>query len=202
MNRRRSARTAVFSAERRIPLVLALLTLLLALAAAAPLRAQENFPRIGLSAAPDVYVDNLTVDFDSEFQLYALVTGFNPGDPINQPVSVMPWVIHQVCCGAVMEIVAITFNPALEHIGHPLAGTVSSVPECLDQDLIQLATLTVRLIAPLAGDYLWAAGPFGPIQDCDGTSPFFMSLPVTVTLEDNAAPADDQLWGAVKAMYR
>ena len=160
----------------------ALLVLLL-LGVATQVRAQESFPRIGISASKTSYVDNITVQFDTDFTLYAMVTGFNPGDPINQPVSSMPWVIHQVCCGAVLQIQDMEFNPALQHTGHPLAGTLSTVETCLDQDVIWLATLTVRMLSTEAGNMLWAAGPFGPIQDCNGEVPFFMSMPVTITLD-------------------
>jgi hypothetical protein len=159
-------------------------------------------PRIGLSADKDIYVDQITVPYNTEFELYAMVFGFEPGQAMNQPVSTLPWVIHQVCCGAVIEVVDMVFNPALEHVGHPLAGTVSSVETCLDQDSIWLATLTVRLVTTVAGDVLWAAGPFGPIQDCDGQVPFFMNMPVTITLDEEPTPTETSNWGQVKAMYR
>jgi len=180
---------------------LALLVLLL-LSVATQAKAQESFPRIGISASKTSYVDHITVQFDTDFTLYAMVTGFNPGDPVNQPVSSMPWVIHQICCGAVLEIQAMEFNPSLEHSGHPLAGTLSTVETCLDQDIIWLATLTVRMLSTEVGDLLWAAGPFGPIRDCNGEVPFFMSMPVTITLEGEPTPTEVSPFGAIKAMYR
>ncbi len=178
------------------------LAMLIVLALATGARAQESFPRIGISASKTAYVDHITVEFDTEFTLHAMVTGFAPGEPINQPVSVLPWVIHQVCCGAVLEILDIEYNPELQHSGHPLAGTVSTAEVCVDQDIIWLATLKVRMVATEAGDMLWAAGPFGPIQDCDGEVPFFMSMPVTITLDGEPTPTDISPWGEIKAMYR
>ena len=196
------ARALVATRDRSIIGWATALLVLLLLGVATQAKAQDSTPRIGLSASKTSYVDRITVPFDTDFRLYAMVTGFNPGDPINQPVSSMPWVIHQVCCGAVLEIQDIEFNPALEHTGHPLAGTLSTVETCLDQDIIWLATLTVRMLSTQAGDLLWASGPFGPIQDCDGEVPFFLSMPVTVTLDGEPTPTDVSPWGAVKAMYR
>ncbi len=162
----------------------------------------QDPPRIGLSASRDTYVDKITVEADTEFLLYAMATGFNPGDPMNQAVRSMPWVIHQVCCGAELEIMDVVWNSALTHTGHPLAGTVSSVETCLDQDTIWLATLTVRMLSTQAGDLLWASGPFGPIQDCNGETPFFLSMPVTITLDGIPTPNEASPWGNIKAMYR
>jgi len=165
-------------------------------------RSQTDIPRIGLSADRFTYVDHITVKPNEDFTLHALVTGFGPGDPINQPVTSLPWVIHQVCCGAVLEIVGIDFNPDLQHAGHPLAGTISSAETCIDQESIWLATLRVRMLSTEAGDVLWAAGPFGPIVDCDGEVPLFLSMPVTITLDGEPTPTETSGWGQIKAMYR
>jgi hypothetical protein len=102
----------------------------------------------------------------------------------------------------VLEIQDMQWNPALEHTGHPLAGVVSSVETCLDQDIIWLATITVRVLSQQAEDLLWAAGPFGPIRDCNGEVPFFMSMPVTIKLEGEPTPTEVSPWGDIKAMYR
>jgi len=177
----------------------AVFLLVLGLVMAPQVRAQ---PRIGLSASKDFYVDHITVPFDTDFQVYAMVFGSEPGVAMNQAVNSLPWVIHQACCGAVIEIADIAFNPELEHVGHPLGGTVSSVETCLDQDSIWLATLTVRLQSEQAEGVLWASGPFGPILDCEGEAPFFMNMPVTITLEGEPTPTQTSPWGQVKAMYR
>ena len=182
--------------------VLALGMALLLLLAAGSARAQEEFPRIGLSASPDMYVDHITVDFDSTFTLYAMVFGHAQGQPIGQPVTALPWVIHQVCCGGVLDLLDMQLNPALDHEGHPLAGMVSSSPECMDQDSIWLATLQVRVSSSVPGDFLWAAGPYGRIEDCEGTNPFFMAMPVTITVDGQPTPTTEHSWGQVKALYR
>ncbi|MCB1183804.1 hypothetical protein KDM41_10250 [bacterium] len=204
MTRTPLARTRVRVAARPRPplawLVLPILALLLLAAGAA--RSQEVFPRIGLSASQDHHVDRIVIDPDSTFTIYAMAFGNQPGMPMDQPVTSLHWVIHQVCCGAAVQIVDMELNPDLEHEGHPLAGMVSSAPTCLDQDAIWLASMTVRVAAPFSGDYLWAAGPFGAAQDCDGGSPFFMDLPITVSVEGDVLPNDQPTFGSLKARFR
>ena len=201
MNRKPVSRTRTLVSAPAAPLGLLGLGLLLALLLAVPARAQEEFPRIGLSASPTTYVDRITVDLDSTFTLYAMVFGHEDGAPIGE-VSALPWVIHQVCCGAVLDLQDMELNPALTHDGHPLAGMVSSSDACIDDQSIWLATMTVRVATEIPGDYLWAAGPYGPIEDCEGENPFFMSAPVTITFEGEPTPTTDHSWGEVKALYR
>ena len=178
------------------------LALVMVLGAVNGASAQGSNPRIGLSVDKDTYVDQITVLHDTEFTLYAMVFGVADGVPLNQPLIQIPWVIHQVCCGAVLEIMALEFNPALEHTGFPLAGTVSIAPTCLETDSIWLATLTVRLSSNVAGDFEWAAGPFGPVLDCSAESQFMSGLAVTVTMDENATPNETSAWGEIKSMYR
>jgi hypothetical protein len=200
----RSARAAVIAPAgtmtRLTAGLVALVALLLLVAGAA--RAQEEFPRIGLSASRDVYLDHITVDMGATFTLYAMAFGHTPGQPLGETVLSLPWVIHQVCCGAVLDLQDMELNPDLIHDGHPLAGMVTSSEQCLDQDSIWLATLTVRVAAELPGDYLWAAGPYGPVENCEGTNPFFMAMPVTITFEGEPTPTTDHAWGAIKSLYR
>lgn len=192
-----SRRSSVAAAQRVTPWWTAVLLLVLVIAP----RVYAQ-PRIGLSASKDIYVDHVTVPIDTEFQLFAMVFGSEPGVAMNQEVSSLPWVIHQACCGAVIEIYDIEYNPALEHVGHPLAGIVSSAETCVDQDSIWLATLTVGMLTQQSDGVLWASGPFGPILDCAGETPFFMNMPVTITVEGEPTPTEISPWGQVKAMYR
>ena len=169
---------------------------------AAPAAAQYEFPRVGLSAAPDHYVDAMEAQIGEEFTIHACVFAHVPGEPLQLPLHSVAWVIHQACCGASLDLVDVQYNPDLVHEGaSPLSGMVSSVAGCVDQDGIWLATLTVRLNAPGPGDYLWAAGPYAAAVDCDGGNPFFMDMPVNITVPAST-PADSPSWGALKASYR
>jgi len=172
------------------------------LLAAAPARAQYEFPRIGLSAASDRYVTAMEVEVGVPFEIYACVFGHLPGQPLQQPLQQVAWVVHQACCGAVLDLVDVQYNPEFTHAGEsPLSGMVSSVAGCVDAEGIWLATLTVRLLAPGPGEYLWAAGPYSLPVDCDGANPVFMDMPVNITVP-GGTPGEDSAWGAVKARYR
>lgn len=184
-----------------------LTTLLLALAGVwiqvGPANAQiPAAPRIGLSAAQDSYVGRITVEPNVDFKLYAMILGPEDGVPLQQSITEIPWVIHQVCCGAVLTIIDAEFNPVLESVGNPLAGTITTVPTCAVQDSIWLATLTVRMESTIPGSFEWASGPFGSVLDCNAESVFMHGMAVTVTMEDTPTPNEISSWGQIKATYR
>jgi len=184
--------------RRALPVLAALLLL-----CAGPVSAQDRFPRIGLSAAADSWIDSLTVDLGDTFTIYACVFGHDPGEPLAQPLHDVAWVIHQACCGASLNVAAVDLNPDLVHTGQsPLSGIVSTAPDCIDQDGIRLATLTVELRAEGPGQYLLAAGPYAWAHDCEGGEPVFMDMPVTVTATGAITPDEPGNWSALKAQYR
>ncbi len=179
------------------------LAVLLLLRAAGPAAAQDNFPRVGLSAAAGSWVDSLTVALGDTFTLYVSVLGHTPGEPLAQPLHDVAWVIHQACCGATLDVLATDLNPDLDHTGlSPLSGMVSTAAGCIDQDAIRLATLTVRLRAEGPGQYLVAAGPYAWAHDCEGGEPVFMDMPVLVTATGTSTPAAPGSWSGLKAQYR
>jgi len=113
--------------------------------------AQVTYPRVGLSASPEEYIDTLNVASGEEFTLYACVFGPGPGEPVGQAFTSLSWVIHQVCCGAEIDIVDFQTNSDLEHTGHPLLGVQTTSETCYDEDLIVLGTLTCTLNNPTPG---------------------------------------------------
>ena len=169
---------------------------------AANARAQTVYPRVGLSASPDYHVDTINVVPGEEFTLYACVFGPGPGEPNDQSFTSLSWVIHQVCCGAEVNINDFDFNTDLEHSGHPLVGVLSTSEVCYSQDLIILATLTCTMTNPTPGGVLWAAGPFDASNDCVGGNALFMGMAVTINVEEDPTPTVDNRWGSIKAMYR
>ncbi|MGD9549073.1 MAG: hypothetical protein AB7V45_16230 [Candidatus Krumholzibacteriia bacterium] len=181
----------------------ALLVLLACLARPGTGRAQfETLPRLGLSASPTAYVDTVEVDQSRSFTLYACVFGPEEGAPIGHSLVTVPWVIHQVCCGASIDILNVQYNPELTHDGSPLSGVWSTSEECLDRESLWLATLEVRLNAPEAGDYLWASGPAGGVVECGGTTPWFQGLPVMIQARGELVADDGRSFGSIKAMFR
>jgi hypothetical protein len=179
-----------------------IVSLVLVLLAAGAARAQTFYPRMGLSASPTHYLDTIEVVPGEEFTLYACVFGSVLGEPLDQPFTSLSWVIHQVCCGAEVDILNYDFNPDLETTGHPLVGVDTSAETCYDQGNILLATLTCTMRNPTPGGVLWAAGPYDASEDCEGGNALFMGMAVTITVDGDALPTDEGSWGSIKAMYR
>jgi hypothetical protein len=179
---------------------LTLMALLILVATAA--RAQTLYPRVGMSASPTEYIDTLEVVPGEEFTLYACVFGPGPGEPVDQAFTSLSWVIHQVCCGAEVDIYHVELNPDFDHTGHPLVGVISSSESCIDQDSIVLATMKCRLTNPTPGGVLWAAGPYDASHDCVGGNALFMGMAVTLMAEDDSVPTEEARWGSIKALYR
>jgi hypothetical protein len=186
---------AVLSLSVILFVVLAMLTASLA-------GAQTAYPRVGMSASPHEYVGNIEVVPGEEFTLYACVFGSGPGEPVNQAFTSLSWVIHQVCCGAEVDISHFDFNPDLDNVGHPLLGVQTSSETCYDQDSIVLATMTCTMSNPTPGGVLWAAGPFDASLDCQGGNALFMGMAVTINVDEDVLPVEDTQWGSLKAIYR
>jgi len=183
-------------------LVLAFLLGLLSFGVATA-EAQYIFPRIGLSASPDEYNDELTTHIDDSFVLYVCVFGPNPGEPIDQDIAELNWVIHQVCCGASLDIEEIRYEEDIfEHYGSPMSGVTSSSEVCVNEEKLLLATVVARVDVEQPGDYLWAAGVYSPALDCDQENAIFMDMPVMIHVEGDATPNENHSWGALKATYR
>ncbi len=162
----------------------------------------QDLPRVGLSASATSYVDSVAVDLGAPFTVYACIFGPDAQTPLQETISSVPWVIHQVCCGAAMEILDVQYNPELEHTGHPLAGVRSTAPECLQRDSLLLATLLVQVTADQPGEFLWAAGLADAYVDCNGDNPLFQGLPVLIIADGGQVPDGKTSWGGLKALYR
>jgi hypothetical protein len=186
-----------------IMIIGAVAVLLLAVILLAPrAEAQVSFPRLGMSASAESYVDSLTVTIGEPFTVYVCAFGFEPGEALDQEISVLQWAIHQVCCGAIFETIDTEYNPAFTHVGSPHMGVSSSSETCVTEDAIWLATITAVLDAPEPGDYLAVAGPIDAAFDCEGNNPLFMDMPMTLTATGDITPVVNSAWGAVKAVYR
>jgi hypothetical protein len=186
-----------------VPGLSLLLLLGLLLLTARPARSQAVYPRVGLSVSPTEYVETLTVVPGEEFTLYVCIFGPGPGEPVTQPFTSLTWVIHQVCCGAEVDILHYDLNPDLNSEGHPLVGVQTTAENCHDQPSTLLATLTCTLENPTPGGVLWAAGPADAAYDCQGGNALFGGMAVTMLVDEEVLPAaDDTRWGSFKALYR
>jgi len=196
--RRRSGSLSTFTLSFSIALSVALVLFLFITNA----RAQTEYPRMGLSASPDEYVNTIEIVPGEDFTLYACVFGPGPGEPVGQPFTSLSWVIHQVCCGATVDIRDFQFNPDLDNTGHPLVGVVTTTATCYDKDSVLLATITCNMNNPTPEGVLWAAGPFDASYDCQGGNALFMGMAVTINADGDALPVEESRWGSIKAMYR
>lgn len=164
--------------------------------------AQTEFPRLGLSAAPDAYVGTLEVSAGEPFQLYVVAKGPNGSDVLPFDLLSLAWAVFAPCCGASYEILDIEYNPLLDHVGHPFTGVDSASEICLEDDFLYLASLTFEMRVELPGNYILPAGAIGPAYDCEGESHFFFDLTVEAIVDGGFTPNDKSTWGALKSRYR
>jgi hypothetical protein len=185
----------------RLFLAVAAALLIVLLLSASSARAQ--FPRIGISASPDQYIDNLDVVYNEEFTLYVCVFGVDDATPLDQEFSSLSWVLHQVCCGAVLTVQDVQYNPDFQHEGSPNLGVTSTSEVCVDEPAILLATLTMTITADEDEAYLAAAGPYQQPVDCDGGNPLLMAMSMTLNMTGaGSTPTDSPGLGQLKALYR
>lgn len=165
--------------------------------------ARAQFPRVGLSAAPDYYDGHLDVVADENFTLYVCVFGVDDETPLEQDFAVVSWVLHQVCCGAALNVLDYEFGPHFQTSGNPYFGVIGSAEICVDQPYITLATLTCQLDAPEDGDYLTACGPYQQAVDCSGENPVVMGMPMELTITGvGVSPTERDTWDNIKASFR
>ena len=103
-NRIRSRARSLNLAPQGAAMIAGLTLLALVVLLAASARGQTLYPRVGMSASPSEYIDVLEVVPGEEFTLYACVFGKTAGEPVGQAFTSLSWVIHQVCCGAEIDI--------------------------------------------------------------------------------------------------
>ena len=175
--------------------------LALILILAGPARAQVDYPRVGLSTAPDHYNEEITINEGEPFVVYACVFGPDAETPLDQPLSSVSWVIHQVCCGSTVQVVSVEWNDEFDHVGHPILGVTSTPKQCVDRDRILLATITAVLYDPVPGGGLWAAGPYDASFDCEGQNALFEGMPISINVADLVS-SEETTWGGMKALYR
>jgi hypothetical protein len=169
--------------------------LLLATGTATVAAAQAEPPLVGLSGAVDRYVDRVEAPDGEVITIHACVFGGADREAVDQPLTVVRWVVFQACCGASLELVDVAFNPEFQHTGNPLAGVVSTLDGCRTGEALWLATLKVRLRAPRPGEYLWAAGSFGPAEDCEGLEIRLRDMPLQMSVPGDAS------WSALHAEF-
>ena len=175
----------------------------------------EEYPRLGLSASPDSVVSDITVAPGAAFDLHMIAVGPDVGGPLPLAFSSLQWIVRTGCCGVVFDVLNVDYNPLLDHVGSPVAGVVSAVHDCLEEEIVRLATITFRILHPTSGIAMMPAGASGPGLDCDAGSLLCFDLLVNVHLDDSVVsdvpdqpppdqegPPETSSWGEIKATYR
>jgi hypothetical protein len=175
--------------------------LALLLGTAAQAQPLDSYSRLGLSAAPDAFVSELTIQPGETFVLYVIAVGPQYG-PLPFDVAEANWAVYAACCGLQAEIVDVQYADGMTHTGQPLGGVKSELPVCYEGDVIMLAAVTFRFLRDTPSTYLMAAGASGPLYDCSGEIHLLMDLAVDVTVAGSLTPDGRQSWGSVKAGYR
>jgi hypothetical protein len=191
------------SSPTRSLLRLSILTCLLLPLGFTDTRAQplDSYSRLGLSAAPDAFVSELTIQPGETFVLFVIAVGPQYG-PLPFDVAEANWAIYATCCGQQAEIVDIQYADGMTHTGHPLGGVKSEMPICYEGDVISLAAITFRFFRDTPSTYIMAAGASGPLYDCAGEIHLLMDLAVDVTVAGSLTPVPKLSWGSLKAGYR
>jgi hypothetical protein len=166
-------------------------------------QADYNFPRLGLSAARDDYVDQMSCEMGDTFTVYVGAFGTESGSVLEEDLVSLLWVVHQVCCGGDLVVVDYSFVGDFVSNGHPLGGVTSVAPSCVSADFMPLAELTVMLVTPDGpGEYQMSAGPYGPSVNCVGDNPIFLEGVVNVAVGGEITPVVGTSWSGLKAFYR
>ena len=197
-------------------LVLLAASCLLAVCGVRPAAAQfEDYPRLGLSASPAAVVDSLTIGPGAPFDVHMIAIGPEGDEPLGFGIASLQWIIYTGCCGVYLEVLAVDYNPLLDHVGSPLEGVVSTAQNCLFEDVLHLATITLRIIEPTQGLAMLPAGAAGPGLDCDGGSRLFFDILFNAYIDPSIIsgvpdempsgeqpPRESSSWGALKAVFR
>jgi len=164
--------------------------------------AQTALPRLGLSAAPDMYVGTIDVASDEPFDLYIIAKGPDGLDILPFDLVSLQWAVFTPCCGASYDVLDVQYNPDLEHVGFPFTGVESSSEICIEDDFLYLATLTLIINVDGPGAYLLPAGATGPAFDCADESHLFLDLTVEAHVDGGITPNSYETWGGLKGIYR
>ncbi|MBD3222774.1 hypothetical protein GF314_16205 [bacterium] len=184
-------------ATRRTVLIAAL-ALLVASAASAQF---IQFPRIGVSAAPDRYEPSIDVHGDEIFEMY--IVALPPdGEPLLQhDYGTFHWWLLEACCGGAAELIDQEFNPELEHEGSVYAGVITSSEECMDGEAVLLCTLRLQMVVDEPGQYFVMGGPMALSQTCDGEDVVMTDLVTSVNYINDATPVEQTSLTEVKALF-
>jgi hypothetical protein len=165
--------------------------------------AQTPVARLGFSAAPDAYVESLTVENGEEFTLYVVATGMPGEGGVPFDVAQFRWSVLQACCGSTFLIQDVEFNPEMEHEGNPFAGVISHSETCLTDEFYWIATIRFVSVAEESGPYVAGCIPLDVGLDCDGNEWTMLGMDTIVVVTfDGEVANENATWSEVRRQYR
>ena len=165
----------------------------------------QEFPRLGLSAAPDRYESIIETEAGSPFTLYIIATGSDDREKLPFDLKSVDWVVYSACCGdspvLITEIV-LPQNTTAE--GNPYFGMrTTAAADCIAEPTVLLATLVFDWIPATRASFPLAAGAIVPAVDCEGDEHVLAGLNVQVLVKGGSlVPNGDPTWGRLKSYFR
>ena len=166
-----------------------------------PASAQSGYPALGLSASPESYVSEITVEYGSTFTLYVVLMGPDE-EPLPFDFGTLDWALLGSCCGGSPAYYLETFlTSAMTHVGDPTLAITSTALTCVTEDFVLLAEVSFNWIyEPVAPFHLGVANLSAAV-DCEGEDWILTGASLLVT-PTGITPAETDTWSGVKAMYR
>jgi hypothetical protein len=174
----------------------------LALITAGAVQAQfEPAARLGLSAVPDRYVDEIAPDIGAPFTLYVILTGLTVDEPLSFDLASVGWTIHTACCGdSPVGVTSLVYADGVIAIGDPYEQVETVTDECPGGETVLLATATFEWLLEGETEFLLSAGAQTGALDCTGDAHLLQTLTVTVEGQE-ATPVEQETWSSVKSLF-
>lgn len=178
--------------------ILVALTVLLATAASAQ---YVQFPRIGVSAAPDRYEPTIDVNDNGPFQMYIIALPPEDQATFGHQYGQFHWALLEACCGGAAALIDQEYNPLYTHAGGIYDGVTTSSEECIEGEVALLCTLTLQMIEDDPGQYFVMGGPMALSETCGGEGVVFTDLVATVNYLSDATPNEATSFSEVKSLF-
>ncbi len=166
-----------------------------------PAAAQSGYPALGLSAAPDSYVDEITVEYGSNFTLYVVLMGADE-EALPFDLNTINWALLGSCCGGSPAYYIDTiYTSEMTHIGDPTLSISSTATTCVTSDFILLAEVSFNWIYQPNTTFHLGVANLSAAVDCEGEPWILTGAPLLVN-PTGIVPTETDTWGALKTMYR
>ena len=161
----------------------------------------EPTARLGLSAAPDQYVETIAPTIGEPFTLHVILTGMNEDEPLAFNLQSVTWLIHTVCCGdSPVGVTDLVYGDGITAVGDPYEEVTTSVPDCPGGETLLLATAQFEWLLEGETSFLLSAGALTAGLACDDSAHLLQTLVVDVVGQD-PSPVEADTWSGIKALY-